>query len=96
MRGPERRRSAGRLTGGALLDLIHTNNSPNPALARVSGRLALHKRPLFFVGLIHAEDFSLVETLPEAMAIRERLLTTRQGPVILARLVPKGGASAAT
>jgi hypothetical protein len=58
--------------------------------------LALHKRPLFFVGQINAEEFSLVETLPEAMAIRERLLAARQGPVVLARLVPKGGASAAT
>lgn len=78
------------------LNLIHTNNCSKPVLARVSGRSRLKKKPLFFVGALNEEDFDLVETLPEAMAIRDRLLSAGRGPVVLARLLPREGADGAT
>lgn len=97
---PRAHRSAG-MRGSApaaarRLDLIHTNNSPKPVLARVSGRSRLKKKPLFFFGALNEEDFDLVETLPEAMAIRDRLLSAGRGPVVLARLLPREGADGAT
>jgi len=78
------------------LSLIHTNKSPNPILARVSGRLRLKPRTVFFVGALNEEDFDLVDTLVEAHAIRERLLAAGRGPVVVARLVPRGEANETT
>lgn len=78
------------------LNLIHTNNCSKPVLARVSGRLRLKKKPVFFVAWLDGEDFDLVDTLPEAMAIRDRLLASGKAPVVVMRLVPKEGADGAT
>lgn len=70
------------------LDLIHTNNSPKQATARVLGRFESQKQPFFVVGLV-GEEMRPFGTLPEAMAERERLQRAG-GSVFMARLMPRG------
>lgn len=96
MSGRDARGARARPFAARPLSLIHTNKSPNPIGIGVSGRLDLERKPMFFVGLLNSEDFDLVETLPEAMAIKERLLQAGQGPVVMMRLQPKRGANGAT
>lgn len=78
------------------LSLIHRNNSPKPVGIGVSGRSVPDSGTLYFVGLLDSEKFDLVETLAEAEAIRDRLVATQGGPVVMMRLQPTGGANGVT
>lgn len=90
MSGRDARSARARPGAAGPLSLIHTNNCSTPIGIGVSGRLALSRRTVFFVGRLGSDEFDLVETLPEAMAIRDRLIATGRGAVAMFRLQQRG------